>query len=186
MENGRHRLGAGASHWGPRAAGEEGRGAGAQAVEGQIKEGDAAWESVPPGDRPRRKRAVDDKARERTPRQNLHRWRLMLHGACSRSHPHLKSSMPYHVWRCECRSPPPAGERGSGSGRGGAQALKLKSPNFSISRTRLAVRNIPASMNEAALKKLAIQAVRAAALTCRPAVCGSTPSTCPLQRYSLI
>ncbi len=41
----------------------------------------------------------------------------------------------------------------------GAQAFKLKSPNFSISRTRLSVRNIPASMDEAGLKKLAIQAV---------------------------
>lgn len=45
-------------------------------MEGQIKEGDAAWESVPPGDRPRRKRAVDDKARERPPQQPPHRRRL--------------------------------------------------------------------------------------------------------------
>ncbi len=75
--------------------------------------------------------------------------------------------------------------RGSGSGRGGAQALKLKSPNFSISSTRLAVRNIPASMDEAALKKLAIQAVRAAALARHPAICGLTPSMCPLQRFAL-
>lgn len=30
-------------------------------MEGEIKEGDPAWDSVPPGDRPRRKRAADDK-----------------------------------------------------------------------------------------------------------------------------
>lgn len=40
------------------------------------------------------------------------------------------------------------------------KALKLRSPNFAVSATRLAVRNIPASMNEAGLKQLAVQAVR--------------------------
>lgn len=80
------------------------------AVEGQIREGDAAWELVPAGDRPRRKRAAEDKA------------------------------------------------------------LKLKSPNFSISRTRLAVRNIPASMDEATLKKLALKAVLAHASKAQPRV----------------
>ena len=71
-----------------------------QAREGDIAEGSPAWESVPAGDRPRRKRGAADKA------------------------------------------------------------LKLRSPNFAVSRTRLAVRNIPAAMDERGLKKLAIAAVR--------------------------
>lgn len=71
-----------------------------QAGEGEIAEGSPAWESVPAGDRDRRKRAAADKA------------------------------------------------------------LKLRSPNFAVSTTRLTVRNIPASMSDKALKQLALQAVR--------------------------
>lgn len=37
---------------------------------------------------------------------------------------------------------------------------KLRSPNFSVSRTRLSVRNIPLTMQEKALKQLFIAAVR--------------------------
>lgn len=72
-----------------------------QASEGEITESSPAWESVPAGDRQRRKRAAADKA------------------------------------------------------------LKLRSPNFAVSTTRLAVRNIPASMSEQGLKQLALQAVSA-------------------------
>lgn len=74
---------------------------GMQAGEGELTEGSPAWESVPAGDRDRRKRAAADKA------------------------------------------------------------LKLRSPNFAVSTTRLAVRNIPPSMSEKALKQLALQAVSA-------------------------
>lgn len=37
---------------------------------------------------------------------------------------------------------------------------KLKNPNYSLSKTRLAIRNIPASVDETALKRLVIAAVR--------------------------
>ena len=37
---------------------------------------------------------------------------------------------------------------------------KLRSPNFFVSQTRLSVRNIPAAMDERALKALFISAVR--------------------------
>lgn len=80
------------------------------ASEGEIAEGSPAWESVPAGDRDRRKRAAADKA------------------------------------------------------------LKLRSPNFAVSTTRLAVRNIPASMSDKALKQLALQAVKAHASRAHPHV----------------
>ena len=83
----------------------------AQASEGEITEGSPAWESVPAGDRPRRKRAAADKA------------------------------------------------------------LKLRSPNFAVSTTRLSVRNIPASMSDKTLKQLALQAVIVCYWACQLPCC---------------
>lgn len=73
---------------------------GAQAKEGTIEEGSAAWDSLSVTDRTKRKRAAEEKN------------------------------------------------------------TKLRSPNFSVSRTRLSVRNIPLTMQEKALKQLFIAAVR--------------------------
>ncbi|DBA82043.1 TPA: hypothetical protein ACH3X1_007738 [Trebouxia sp. C0004] len=47
---------------------------------------------------------------------------------------------------------------------------KLRSPNFSVSRTRLSVRNIPLTMQENALKQLFIAAVKEHASKARPQV----------------
>ena len=44
--------------------------------------------------------------------------------------------------------------------------MKLRSPNFFVSTTRLSLRNIPPSLDEKALKKLVVAAVRTAAALC--------------------
>jgi nucleolar protein 4 len=48
--------------------------------------------------------------------------------------------------------------------------LKLKSPNFVLSRTRLSVRNVPFSMTEAKLRSLAVHAVKERASREKPEV----------------
>lgn len=50
------------------------------------------------------------------------------------------------------------------------KAIKLRSPNFVVSTTRLSVRNIPFSMTESKLRALAIKAVKERASKERPEV----------------
>eukprot|EP00250_Pteridium_aquilinum_P011016 c19783_g1_i1 orf=133-3339(+) len=50
------------------------------------------------------------------------------------------------------------------------KATKLRSPNFHVSKTRLAVYNIPKSMNEAEVRKLFIDAVKSRATKQHPAI----------------
>ncbi len=46
--------------------------------------------------------------------------------------------------------------------------LKLRSPNFLVSRTRLSLRNLPPSLDEKALRTLAMQAVKQRATAAHP------------------
>ncbi len=48
--------------------------------------------------------------------------------------------------------------------------LKLKSPNFFVSPSRLSVRNIPYSMNEKQLRQLFLEAVKNKASKERPVI----------------
>lgn len=51
------------------------------------------------------------------------------------------------------------GDRGKRKRAAEEKNLKLRSPNFSVSRTRLSLRNIPQSLDEKGIKQLFIAAV---------------------------
>lgn len=50
------------------------------------------------------------------------------------------------------------------------KAAKLKSPNFFVSRTRLSLRNLPKTLDEAALKTLLVAAVKQHASKAKPQI----------------
>jgi nucleolar protein 4 len=50
------------------------------------------------------------------------------------------------------------------------KAIKLRSPNFHVSKTRLAMYNVPKSMTEKELKKLSINAVLSRATKQNPVI----------------
>lgn len=162
----------------------------ALAKEGQITEGSPAWEDMSAGDRAKRKRAAGalgsggccghmaghGAAGGCRPARLLPlladvlpvcALRLGLgsaHPTCFasisavihavpplRRHQHTHCSPPLH--------PPPAPPAEE-------KKLKLRSPNFVVSDTRLSVRNIPASWTEKQLKAAFIQAVRGLVQCC--------------------
>ncbi len=159
----------------------------ALAKEGQIAEGSPAWEGMSAGDRAKRKRAAGECRAGGGPaelalpgdlgrRANGHmvlvghgtRWGALCglpqllrayaechcchHTACPCGASMLLSCCLPGTER-HCRCPAAAAEE---------KKLKLRSPNFIVSETRLSVRNIPPSWTEKQLKACFISAVGAA------------------------
>ena len=59
------------------------------------------------------------------------------------------------------------GDRGKRKRAAEEKNLKLRSPNFSVSRTRLSLRNIPQSLDEKGIKQLFIAAVSSSSTSSR-------------------
>ena len=131
------------------------------AKEGQIAEGSPAWEDMPAGDRAKRKRAAGGWAAGWSGASERHyalRCSLcpnsylialspsstLLNAVCLFLPPPACPCLPLPAPACL-----PAEEK----------KLKLKSPNFVVSDTRLSVRNLPLSWTERQLKQAFIAAV---------------------------